>query len=349
MGPIYEIETVPGLEEFAERELRQKIGRSSRVLGRVAEGRIALSYSGPIQPLSALRGAVAVHAVETFDVPRPRGLLGHQNLTRLMALIERATSGYPPETFATFRLSAAGADTAIFARLKEEIGAATGLRPAEGEADLLLAIRRPPAGRPGWQALARLGPRPLSARAWRVCNFPGALNATVAHAMVTLAGPTPAERFLNAACGSGTLMIERLALGPARVVVGCDVDWMALECTRSNLRASGSARRASLLAADAARLPFPDQSFETIVADLPFGMLVGSGARNAELYPGFVAGASRAAAPGAALVVITTARRLFEQTMEDARDRWTPESVLPIKLSFPKGYLYPRIYVYRRV
>lgn len=345
---VYEIETIPGLEEFTERELRQKLGRSAHVLGRPAEGRIALSSSGAIDRSNALRSAVAVHAVQTFAVPRPRALLGHQNLTRLMALIERATAGYPPETFATFRLSAAGADTGVFTRLKDEIGGATGLRSINGDADLLLAVRRPPGGRLGWQVLARLGPRPLSARPWRVCNLPGALNATVAHAMVALAGPTPSERFLNAACGSGTLMIERLAMGPARAVLGCDVDWPALECARANLRASGHTRQASLLTADATRLPFPDRAFETIVADLPFGMLVGSGARNEELYPGFVAEASRVAAPGAVLVVITTARRLFETAMDDVRDRWTLEKALPIKLSFQKGYLYPRIYVYRQ-
>ena len=85
----------------------------------------------------------------------------------------------------------------------------------------------------------RLSPRPLTARAWRVCNLPGALNAVVAHAMVALSAPNPADRYLNLACGSGTLLVERLALGPARLAVGCDNAAGPLDCARANLRAAG--------------------------------------------------------------------------------------------------------------
>src|SRR5207302_4929243 len=94
-----------------------------------------------------------------------------------------------------------------------------------------------PAG--GWETLVRLSPRPLSARPWRVCNLPGALDATAASAIARLAGPRPDERYLNLASGSGTLLIERLALGPAGPAVGVELDPRALDCARRNLDASG--------------------------------------------------------------------------------------------------------------
>jgi ubiquinone/menaquinone biosynthesis C-methylase UbiE len=347
-GSGYEIEVIPGLEEVAEDELRRTLGSAVSVRGRPLEGRIAIEYRGDARRLGDLRAIVGAHAIEEYDVPRPRALLGHAHLSRLLALIDRVLRLSPPGTYRTFRLSAAGSDTTIFARLKEEIGRTTGLAESPDQADLLVAVRRPPAGRVGWEVVVRLGPRPLSARPWRVCNLPGALNATVAHAMVGLVGATASERFLNVACGSGTLLVERLELGPPRRAVGVDLDPAALSCARANLRASGRESDVGLVRADAGNLPFPGASFDTIVADLPFGMLVGSARENERLYPAILAEAARVAAPGASLVVITAARRAIESALAGLATRWARRRVIPIKLSYQSGYLRPAIFWFTR-
>lgn len=345
----YEVEVVPGLEEFAERELRARFGRQVAVGRPVLAGRVPFRYRGDPRRLLWLRVATAVYAVETFAVPRPKALLGHEHLGRILALVDRARRLDPPDAYATFRLSAAGADTPVLARLKDEIAARTGLIPAAGQADLVMAVRRAPDRSDGWQTLVRLGPRPLSARLWRRCNLPGALNATVARVMVELAQPTARERFLNVACGSGTLMIERLQLGPARMVAGNDRDDAALRCARENARASKKLEKVELIRSDLARLPFPDASFDTIVSDLPYGMLMGSARDNERLYPAFLAEATRLASRGAALVAITASTRLFEAALAQRDRQWETRRVIPIQISFQNGYLRPKIYLLRRM
>jgi 23S rRNA G2445 N2-methylase RlmL len=166
--------------------------------------------------------------------------------------------------------------------------------------------------------------------------------------MVELANPSPRERFLNLACGSGTLLVERLGLGPAKVAVGNDVDERALACARLNLEASGHAKQAIVLHADARYLPFAAASFDTIVTDLPFGMLVGSKTENERLYPALMAEATRVATPAATMVVITASTKLFESVVPRFEATWECGRVIPLKLSFQSGYLNPKIWVLRR-
>ncbi|PZS02444.1 MAG: hypothetical protein DLM69_04080, partial [Candidatus Chloroheliales bacterium] len=197
---------------------------------------------------------------------------------------------HPAGTFATLRLSAAGEESAVMSRLRDELAARFDLRPASDEGDLLLRLRPaaplPTSPRPrrgegdniappnpllqgksaphpssqateqgkqrfastnsnlkpqtsalGWEVLTRISPRPLVTRAWRVSNMPGALNATVAYAMVKLTKPRPDDVFLNLACGSGSLLIERLATVRARLAIGCDIDRAALNHAAANLAA----------------------------------------------------------------------------------------------------------------
>ncbi len=134
---------------------------------------------------------------------------------------------------------------------------------------------------------------PAGQRAWRVCNRPSAPNATLAHAMVRLSEPQPSDTILNLACGSGTLLAERLALAPASSTIGCDIDPAALDCARQNLAAAGFDRQVRLELWDATRLPLADRSVDVICADLPFGQLSGSHTNNTALYPQIFAEATR--------------------------------------------------------
>ena len=340
-----EIEVVPGLEEFAIREIEGRLRPLTRPQRLPKEGRLAFRYGADVQRLNQLRSVVAVHLVQAFDVPRPKALLGHERLQQLLRLARTVMAAFPKQTFTTFRVSAAGADSSVFARLKAAIAADLGLVNTDREGDLLLTFRRPVHRGTGWELLVRTSPRPLAARAWRVCDMPGALNASVAHAMVTLAEPSRDEVFINVCCGSGTLMVERLELGPATSVTGIDIDTRALDCARTNLLASGHAQEARLLLHDARSLPHPSASVRTIVADLPYAMLVGSGEDNRTLYPEILKEAARVAESRSRLVLITTQSRLMAAVLEDLRGYWLCTRTIPIKIPYRSGYLTPSIYV----
>ena len=345
----YEIELIPGVEGFVERELTSELGRRAfRILGYPRQGRISVRYEGAVGPLLELRSAVAVHVVEQFDVTRPKALLGHEHFTRLLATLRFVTDIHPPGSFKTFRISAAGAESAVYRRLSDEIASALGLVYSTDEAHLLVSVRRPPTRGDGWQALVRLTPMPLSARSWRTCNRPDALNATIAHVMVVLAKSGENERFLNLGCGSGTLLIERLVLGRASIVVGVDISEEALDCTAVNLAAAGLLDQTGLLRCDMQRLPLLDASFDTVVADLPFGMVGGTRLELDGVYAGTFSEAARLAKQGGAFGVITARRRLFESTFVHFADQWERPLEVPLTVSFNRGHIKPSVYFMRR-
>ncbi len=190
--------------------------------------------------------------------------------------------------------------------------------------------------------LLRTTARPLSSRPWRVCNLAGGLNATLAAAMVELVGVNPKDRFFNAMCGSGTLLIER-GLSQASQLIGCDVSAEALACAQENVQASGYSG-IELVQADVTQLPFTDASFDVIVADVPWGDAVGSHKENAALYPAFLEEMTRIAAPGARFAVLTHEIKLFEKVLADF-DTWQLRDTVRV---FHGGH-YPRIYLFVKI
>jgi SAM-dependent methyltransferase len=342
-APRYEIEAdvLEGLERFAHAELSQRLGRHARFGAAARPGSLRFSYSGDLAELRELRGVVAVYLVRSFAVPRPKALLGNQQFGELAGAIATVIELAPPGAFATLRVSAAGEDSAVLTRLKSELAQRFGLAVAADEGDLLLRLRR---GGDGWEALVRLTPRPLATRAWRVCNLPGSLNATLAYAMAELTGPAPDDVVLNIACGSGTLLIERLMSMRAGQAIGCDTDAAALDCARRNLRAAGLERMARLEQWDAGALPLPDAGVSAIFADLPFGQLIGSHRENEALYPRVLAEAARVARPGARMVLLTHEVRLLERVAERFAAQWQPREVLRVR----SGGMTPRVVLFER-
>lgn len=338
------------MEEYARRELRKRLGKAAQLAPMTtrstAEGRFTMRYDGSIRRFDGLRTVTAVHRVERFAIPRPRALLGHQHLTRLMGVIHTVLDARTDGEFRTFRITAAGAGSGVYSRLREEIASATELEPTDDAAHLQIAIRRTKSDQEGWQVLIRTTPLPLSARRWRVCDMAGALNATVASVMASLVRPRPSERALNLYCGSGTLMIERLGMGSAASVTGVDISADALQCADANLSAAGHRASVSLIQADCAKLPLPDASIDTITADLPFGMLQ-RGGDIASLYRAALVEAGRVATPNASFAAITTRRHAMLRAIED-NPSWNVANEIPISIPHSRGYIEPRIYLLRQ-
>jgi 23S rRNA G2445 N2-methylase RlmL len=313
-----ECEALPGLEDMAGEEMKRRFGGA---------GGLRRQFSGPLAELLELRIAHAVYLVVRVPGARPTALLGHQSLSRLLAAVAAVRQLHPMAAFRGFRFSAAGADSSTFGRLAAALEQATSLPHSPETGELLLRVRR---DQDSWEALVRLSPRPLSARGWRVHNFPGALNASVAAAMVELTEPRPGDRFANLASGSGTLLVERLLRSPAGEAIGYDIDQAALGAARANLTAAGLQTRALLARADATQLPRPSASLDAMVADLPYGDLVGSHAANARLYPALLREAARVATERAPLVLITQDVRLLEASLSAAAEAWEVERRLRV-------------------
>ncbi len=346
---IYEVEMVPGLEHVAAQEIQQRLGKQLQWIQPLTEGEqgaIRFQCRGlngsELERILQLNTVFNAYRVLSFAVNRPKSLLAHEHFSQLVATVQELRQSLPPTAFDNFGLSAAGADSLVFQELIRQLEAALSL-PFEAEAvDLLLRVRPAPRGS-GWEILIRLTPRPLSVRSWRVADMKGALNAAVAHAMVRLTRPQPTDCFLNLACGSGTLLIERLLAAPARRLIGCDIDPGALQYAERNLKAAQLQAVVELQPWDARSLNLPPASVNAICADLPFGIAVGAHEQNVAHYPQILAEAARVAKAQSRFVLMTQEVTLMEGLLRDA-PAW--KILEEIKLDL-RG-LHPRIFVLQR-
>lgn len=334
---------------------------------------LAVRVDGPLADVLRLRTAVAAYVSLHFDVPRPRSLTSGDHLARI---VDAVYASLRVAGSSSFRFEAAGADSAVFARLADLVHEATGLQHDPADGQLVIRVRRGarttdraadgtagrttdrsagrPTGRsasrttdvdPGWDVLVRVGPRPLSARTWRVTDYPGALNATIAAAMVRLGGVRDEDRVLNLMCGSGTLLVERLLAGPAASAVGVDVSPDALDAARANLAAARV--RATLTTADVLTAtpgddgPWAAGGFDLVLVDPPWSGLHGDHASAVDVHAGVLRAARAAAAPGARCVVVTHEVKVMERCLRDASALWSVRETLRV---FAKGH-HPRVYV----
>ena len=336
-----EAEIAEGLEDIARQEIAAFPGTDVTITG---SGWLRFGYDGPLAALAELKTSIAVYLIWHYPVPRPRALLGHEHFHNLLRQISTVRSLWPSGTFQTFSIGAAGSGSSVMTRLKNDIADHASLDlTEEDKGDLFIRLIRSREHNQGWDVLVRLTPRPLATRPYRVHNMEGALNATVAHAMALLTRPTADDIVLNIACGTGTLLIERLASGPARQAIGCDTSKTALGYARDNIATSDSAAAIQLIQCDARNLPLPSGYANVLCADLPFGQLVGAHADNITLYPHILEEAARVANHGARFALITHEIRLMEGLLAET-SLWTTERVLPVTLSG----LHPRIFLLRR-
>ncbi len=305
-------------------------------------GALRFQYTGNPYQLLKLRTVQAIYFVQQYNVPRPKALLGDEHFKKLLSLIKVARDLSPQDAFKTLYISAAGSDSSVMQRLKEELATKTGLQVGDEEGDLLIRVRKTKDGN-AWETLVRISPRPQATRAWRVCNREGALNAPVAYAMNALTEPTADDVYLNIGCGSGTLLIERMALGDVESIVGYDEDTVALECAGKNIEAAGYSEIIKRRQGDITDLPLSAKSVDVITADLPFGQLVGSHDDNLTLYPKILKEAARLLKPNGRFVLISHEVRLLDSLLEDSAN-WKIDQNLRISV----GGMHPRIWVLSR-
>jgi tRNA (guanine6-N2)-methyltransferase len=324
-----ELEHLPGLESFVQVELKDY---SVQNIQQRNQETLRFTHTGDIKKLFTLRRAVALYRVLEFPIPRPKALLGDEHLRRLIQALESVLALHPTNTFTSFRFSAAGSDSSVFQKLAETVSQRLQLPYDAKEGNLLLTIR--PSAK-GWEVAIRLTPRPLSARSWRVCNLEGGLNATLAVVMNDLADVKPTDRYLNAMCGSGTLLVEKRK---AAKLIGIDISKKTLACAEQNINASG-VKGVELLEADAIQLPFAENSFDVVTADIPWGDAIGSHEGNAKLYPAFLQEIARVTTKDARLVILTHELKLFEKVLTTS-----PWQIKTQHRVFHGGH-YPNIYL----
>ena len=162
---FYEVSIPEGLEPFTVQEIYHRLGHEVQFLStgtRQRPGLLQFTYGGKAVNLLQLKTVLSPFQVLRFAVPRPKALMGHQNLQILLEQIRTVLRHSPVGTYRTIYLAAAGSESAVMQRFAQEVATQLSLRVDPHEGDLLLRVRRPLDGSEGWEVLIRMAPRPLS-------------------------------------------------------------------------------------------------------------------------------------------------------------------------------------------
>lgn len=121
-------------------------------------------------------------------------------------------------------------------------------------------------------AAAEAAPQPLHRRGYKLQSGPGTLHPPMAAALARLADPAPAGTVADPFCGDGTIAIETALSYPASRVLASDLDDVRLGHAERNAASAGVSL--TLRQADAARLPWPDQSIDAVITNPPWNIAV---------------------------------------------------------------------------
>lgn len=291
----------------------------------------------------ALRGSVAASIAITEPARRPREMLATPVRSRLQQAVEEIRRQRPRPRFHGVRLEAAGAGSPDMRRIADMLSEVSDLPVDDEDGDLVVRLRRGRGDPAGWEALVRTTARPLSARPWRVVDYPGAVNATIAASVLDRMDIAAQDSVLDMTCGSGTFLVEQLHVAAPRRAVGVDISPEAVDAARAHQRAARRRGRIEWITGDVLSVPL-EGGFTRLLTNPPWGMLHGSHEDNARLLTDLLARAAELAAPGARLGVLTQEIRRMHEILDTAAHGWRP---MGEQRFFQKGH-HPRLFLLER-
>ncbi|MEF3304944.1 methyltransferase domain-containing protein [Paenibacillus sp. GYB003] len=333
---LYFATVLPGLEAVLEDEIRAKIGDAR--IATIERGKVYFTSSREEETLRTLRTADNLFRfVHRFRVGPHKTDLHHIEREIAALDLDWVADGRSGPVRCAVHASRSGKHT--YSRFDASSAAMIGLtkrrsRFREGaggnhEVEFRLDIAHDEA-----VFALRLTDSSFRYRKPSRAFAPAAIRPTVAHALVWLSKPAPSDTFVDPCCGSGTIVIERLAY-PSRRIVGGDIDEDAVRAAVEN---AGNEARLRLHRWDARRLPLDAGSVDKLVVNLPFGKQIGSGETIPALYRDIVNEADRVLTGGGTVICMTDAA----EPLERAAERFSFEVRELASLSL-KG-LHPSVY-----
>lgn len=321
---------VSALREAGELGFVQRVGPTELTL-----------TSSDLDAVRSLRRVVAASTSLTIPARRPQELLETSVQQRLGELLGDIRRQRPRLRFHGLRLEAAGAHTPQMRRLGASLADLAGL-PVDDEGDLVARVRR--GAPPGtWQVLLRTTPRPLSTRAWRTVDYPGAVNATIAATVLDQLEVGADDSLLDMTCGSGTFLVEQLHVGPPARAVGVDLEPAAIDAARAHQRAARRKGKVEWIVGDVLGEPL-EPGFTRLLTNPPWGTLHGEHDSNEQLLTALLRRAAELAAPTARLGVLTHEITRMHRVLEQDPSGWRPAGEHRF---FQKGH-HPRLFLLER-
>lgn len=294
---------ITGLRPVVLQEL-QKL--SSRILDE-SEDSVFIEFSEEIIPeVKKLRSIARAYIVLHSKKYHPTYISNHKSIVgNLVDIITKS------DDFKTFKISCAGSDSSEVKSIAKYFQENFGLKENE-EADLKVHIIKP---KDVWEIGVQITPRPLSVRDYKVVNMSGAMDPTIAYAVNSFCNLDSADSYLNIFSGSSTLLIEAGQCYPnLQKLIGFDNNKKHLSLSVQNIKKAGLIKRIQLKEGDI--FDKPDLgTFDAIVSDLPFGMLISKNEDLEKLYTVFIEYCESVLNSGGRLVVYTSEHELFESLL----------------------------------
>ncbi|MCC6603994.1 MAG: RNA methyltransferase [Anaerolineae bacterium] len=299
----YYVQTMPGVEEIAWLEIRDKLPGAKfgeTVFAKEQNGLLIFSYEGESDDLFNLRTVEDVFAlaVSLDKVPRTK-----QVLPQLTELVTNSPEFQQAIDVAMTQRNEAGRPSyRVISRL---YGSHEIFRKQLGEAvERGMKVRYPRwrlvddhAQLEIWANLLgsrlvcglRLTDRTMRHRFNKPVELKAALRPSVAAAMIHLTQPADDDIFLDPMCGSGTLVMERRYAGAYAQMLAGDIVYDHVQAARQNVAALRKEPPTAFgtLHADAVRLPLATGSITRVATNLPFGKQISSPKALQKLYPAF--------------------------------------------------------------
>ena len=299
----YYVQTMPGVEEIAWLEIRDRLPGakfSEKLFAKEQNGLLLFSYAGEPTNLLQLRTVedLFVLAVSIDKVPRTR-----QVLPQLTEMVSRtAVFQQALDVAIPIRKQPGRPSYRVISRL---YGSHTLYRK-----ELAAAVEKGMKNRyPRWRLVPdhamlelwvnllgsrlicgiRLTDRTTRHRFNKPVPLKAALRPSVAAAMIHLTEPTDSDIFLDPMCGSGTLLMERRYAGAYAQMLAGDIEQKHVRATQQNVTALRKEPPTAFgtFTANATKLPIATGSIMRVATNLPFGKQIGSPKAVKKLYPAF--------------------------------------------------------------
>jgi 23S rRNA G2445 N2-methylase RlmL len=353
-GPgVFIVQTQPGFESIAWRELSAAIPRATRLGTRTVPERAGmLVFEAPKPaPLAALRCAEDLFAIVAYrhglgddktalDKVRAaiRGCTHlDEALNARVAVVKGARAGKKLRFKVVARLSGEHE----FRRVDFKHAVETGVLE---HGDHLWRLDEDNAEVEFWATMLRdeliftlrLSDDTMRFRDYKIAHRPGSLRPSVAAALALLSNPAPDDVFLDPLCGTATVLIERAHLGRYMMLLGGDSDSDTLEAARENI--GPRFKPIEIKQWDATALALENASVDKIVSNLPWGMKHGSHGDNRRLYPKLIAEFRRVLKPGGTMVLLSAEMRLMSELW--SRIHLRPSQILRVTVLGAPAAIY---------
>jgi tRNA (guanine6-N2)-methyltransferase len=315
------LDTVRGAVDHLAQELHELVPEQARIVRRGPD-HVVVEYAGPLRPLATARlysrCAVALEALPDGGWPR----LDESLRTGVLGAL-----GTPVR----FRVAPLG-DRRWPVRdlLRDRYGWVND--PSGWDVNVEYRHDAP---------RAEIGPLYLTRRFGELARLPASTTPVVAALLCRLAKIGPDDAVLDPVCGAGTLLVTAAETAGTGRLLGADLDLRAVRAARDNL--AGRDLPATVVRADATRLPLADGSVDRVVANLPFGKRVGSHRGNATLYPGLLRELTRVLTRQGRAALLTEDKALLRQSVQR-----TPHLHVVRELVLETGGAHPSAFVLSR-